>query len=256
MSIALGDDMNETFEHAHDATSIKSRIKSSTGYSYLRDFVYGAIDGTVTTFAVVSSIAGAGLNPEIVIVLGVANLLGDGFSMAASNYLGTRTDEQLREKAREMERRHIRLIPEGEREEVRQIFAEKGFAGDDLERVVEIITSNEKRWIDTMLVEELGLSLNGPNPFKAAATTFVAFLIVGFLPLLAYLFGLIQPVESTWLFLISSVMTGVAFFLVGTTKAYFVDQKWYWAGIETLGFGAAAAGLAYLVGRLLKGVIA
>lgn len=246
--------MNATLEHAHDHDAIAQRVTGITKHSYLRDFVYGAIDGTVTTFAVVSSIAGAGLNPEIVIVLGIANLLGDGFSMAASNYLGTRTEEQLREKAITMEKRHIRIAPEGEREEVRQIFAAKGFKGDDLERAVEIITSDESRWVNTMLVDELGIPLDGPSALKASMTTFFAFILVGLLPLAAFMFGLIKPIESGWLFATSTAMTAVAFFLVGTAKSWFVEQKWYWSGFETLVVGGIAASLAYVVGLLLKGI--
>ncbi len=247
--------MNVPLEHAHDHASIAQRVSGGTEHSYLKDFVYGAIDGTVTTFAVVSGVAGAGLNPQIVIVLGLANLVGDGFSMAASNYLGTRTDQQLREKARAMEEKHIRVAPEGEREEVRQIFAAKGFEKDDLERAVEIITSSEKRWVDTMLVDELGIPLEGPSPIKAAMMTFVAFLVVGLLPLLAFIGGMFNPINSSWLFAISSLMTGIAFFLVGAAKSFFVDQKWYWSGLETLTIGGVAAGLAYIVGLMLKDVI-
>ena len=248
--------MNIPLEHEHDSASIAQRVNGANKHSYLRDFVYGAIDGTVTTFAVVTSVAGAGLNSEIVIVLGLANLLGDGFSMAASNYLGTRTDQQLREKARAMERRHIRLVPEGEREEVRQIFAAKGFAGKDLDRAVEIITANENRWIDTMLMDELGVPLESPNAFKAALTTFVAFFVVGLLPLLAFMYGAIRPGETGWLYATSTLMTALAFFLVGAAKSFFVDQKWYLSGIETLVIGGIAAALAYIVGLMLKGVIA
>lgn len=247
--------MDTNLEHSHSRDAISNRIQGKTKHSYLRDFVYGAIDGTVTTFAVVSGVAGAGLDSQIVIVLGLANLLGDGFSMAASNYLGTRTDEQLREKARAMELRHIRVTPDGEQEEVREIFRAKGFEGSDLERAVEIITSDERRWVDTMLVDELGLSLESPSPLKAAMTTFVAFCIIGLLPLLAFIYGYFVPVEPSALYLLSSIMTAVAFFLVGTAKSYFVDQPWYWSGLETLLVGGTAASLAYLVGLLLKGIV-
>jgi len=242
-------------DHDHDKESIAARLQGATQHSYLRDFVYGGIDGAVTTFAVVSSVAGAGLNPEIVIVLGMANLLGDGFSMAASNFLGTRTEHQLRERARAMEKRHIRLFPEGEREEVRQIFEGKGFRGDDLERAVQIITSSEQRWIDTMLVDELGLPLESPSAIRAALTTFVAFCVVGILPLVAFLLGMIRPTDSAVMYLVSTVMTGIAFFLVGTAKSLFVEQRWYWSGLETLIIGGIAALLAYLVGLSLQGVV-
>ena len=247
--------MNQPLEHSHDPEAIAIRLAGKTEHSYLRDFVYGAIDGIVTTFAVVSSVAGAGLSSEIVIVLGLANLISDGFSMAASNFLGTRADEQLRDKARAMEQRHIRQDPDGERQEIRQIFVNKGFTGDDLEGAVSVITSDEKRWIDMMLVEELGMQLDGPSPIRAALTTFVAFCVAGVLPLLAFLFGFIVPVESASLFIASTLITAVAFFAVGATKSFFVDQHWASSGGETLMIGGIAALLAYLVGLLLKGIV-
>ncbi|QEG20446.1 VIT family protein [Mariniblastus fucicola] len=242
-------------EHDHDPASIAKRLSGTSKHSYLRDFVYGAIDGTVTTFAVVTSVAGAGLPPQVVVVLGMANLLGDGFSMAASNFLGTRTDQQLLEKARAMEARHIKLVPEGEREEIRQIFAAKGFDGEVLERVVEVITSDENQWINTMLVDELGMSLESPSALKAALTTFFAFFIVGLLPLIAFMFGLVVPTESLWTYSVSLVLTAFAFFFVGAAKSVFVEQKWYWSGLETLLLGGIAALLAFLVSWFLRGVI-
>ena len=81
-------------------------------------FLVGAIDGIVTTFAIVSGVAGAGLSSGIVIVLGIANLLGDGFSMGVSDYLGTRAEDQQRQQARSLEEHHIAVLPEGETEEV------------------------------------------------------------------------------------------------------------------------------------------
>jgi len=239
----------------HTPEAIQNRILYGPRHTYLRDFIYGAIDGIVTTFAVVSGVAGAGLSMGIVIVLGVANLVADGFSMAVSNFLGTRAEEQLREAAREMEEEHIDKIPHGEREEVRQIFANKGFKGEDLEKIVEVITSDRKLWIDTMIKEELGLPLEGPEPWKAGFSTFTSFFILGSLPLISFLVLWFNPHLKFDPFLVSSVVTGAAFFVVGTFKSLFVNEKWYLAGLETLFVGGVAAVLAYTVGIFLRGVI-
>ncbi|WP_442485242.1 VIT1/CCC1 transporter family protein [Aeoliella sp. SH292] len=239
---------------AHTPERIRLRLEAPMAHSYLRDFVYGAIDGTVTTFAVVSGVAGAGLSVGVIIILGFANLVGDGFSMAASNYLGTKAEEELRRKARRMEEEHIRKYPEGEREEIRQIFAGKGFEGEQLEHVVEVITADHKRWVDTMLVEELGLPLTSPSAIRAAGVTMLAFVLVGIIPLLPFLVHPLFGVTLGSPYASSAVMTGVAFFLVGAAKSWFINESWIRAGIETFVVGSAAAGLAYLVGLAFGGI--
>jgi VIT1/CCC1 family predicted Fe2+/Mn2+ transporter len=241
-------------ESSHTPEAIRRRLARGPDHSYLRDLVYGGIDGTVTTFAVVCGAAGAGMTGGVVIVLGTANLLADGFSMAVSNYLGTRAERQLTDRARRTEERHVETVPDGEREEVRQIYAAKGLAGTELDRVVEAITADRRRWVDTMLTEELGLRLAGPSPIRAGLATFVAFAACGSLPLLPFAAGwagagAFEPFP--W----SAVLTAVAFFAIGAAKSVVVDSGKVKAGLETLAMGGAAAALAWGVGRLLAGIV-
>jgi len=239
----------------HTPTAVAARLAGDPRRNYLRDFIYGAIDGCVTTFAIVSGATGAGLSTGIVIVLGFANLLADGFSMAVSNYLGTKADLQLLERARQIEESHVDTIPDGEKEEIRQIFAQKGFDGELLERVVEVIVGDRKLWIETMLREEWGLSLSGPSPWNAAVVTFLAFGCVGLIPLLPFTLLLPFDVDDRLLFTVSSAMTAVTFFAVGALKSRYVAESWLRAGTETLLMGGGAATLAYVVGALLRGLV-
>ena len=234
-------------EHEHTSEAIAHRIASSN-HNYIRDFIYGGIDGAVTTFAVVSGVSGAELSPAIVLILGFANLAADGFSMAASNFLGTRAEHDDYKRLEKIEYRHIEIAPEGEREEVRQIYREKGFKGEELEKAVELITADKTRWVKTMLSEEYGLPAEVRSPWRAAFATFAAFIICGLVPLLPYLFG----VSSS--FLISCVMTGATFFLIGSFKSRWSTTSWFRSGMETFFVGALAAGLAYAAGVLLKDI--
>jgi vacuolar iron transporter family protein len=239
----------EQLRAEHVPEQIELRLATKMGHGYLSDAVFGAIDGCVTTFAVVASAMGANLNTTVVIVLGFANLVADGFSMAVSNYLGTKSERERVDQARRAEQRHIAHVPEGEREEIRQIFLQKGFRGDVLEKIVEVISTNNQLWVDTMLREELGLQLTGRHPVRAALATFVAFVGIGLVPLVSFL---IPGLASNYRFLASIALTAVAFAGVGIAKAIVLDRSLLRSGMETLLMGGGAAVLAYAVGVWLR----
>jgi len=155
------------YEAEHTPEAIRKRIESNHSQDYLKDSIYGAIDGAVTTFAVVSSVIGAGLGSGIEIILGLAKLLADGFSMATGNFVGTRAENQSQRKTRREEEVEIESSPACEKKEIRQIYAAKGFEGETLETIVKVITSNKKRWLDTMMQEEHGVSGNNPSALKS-----------------------------------------------------------------------------------------
>ena len=233
-------------EHGHSLGEVRARIQAAGRPGMLRDTVYGAIDGAVTTFAIVSAVAGAGLSPGIIVALGLANVLADGFSMAAGNYSGTKAELDNLNRIREIEERHIRDDPEGELLELREILSAKGLQGRVLEDATTAIAANKRSWIEMMLVDEYGLSPVDPHPMRAALATFLAFLVAGFVPLLPFLFGSGPALQ------ISLAPTGLVFFAIGTLKSRWSLSPWWKSGLETLTIGATAAGIAFVVGSLFR----
>jgi VIT1/CCC1 family predicted Fe2+/Mn2+ transporter len=239
--------MQQALEHSHTREAIRARLNSGPHSNYLRDWIYGGIDGAVTTFAIVAGVVGADLSTVVVLLLGFANLLADGFAMAASNYIGTKAERDDYDRVIGIERKHIALVPEGEREEVRQIFAAKGFSGDDLERIVTVITADRTLWAKTMAVEEYGLSPTPRSPVVAALSTFTAFIVCGLVPLVTYL--------SPGRLAACVAATCATFFVVGAIKSRWSPASWLRSGLETFLIGLSAAAMAFAVGYGLRALI-
>ncbi|MFK7837438.1 MAG: VIT1/CCC1 transporter family protein [Sulfitobacter sp.] len=233
-----------TLEHGHSPDEIAQRLSGGQQKTHLKDLIYGGIDGAVTTFAIVAGVEGAGLSHGIILARGLANILADGVSMAASNYSGTKAELDDRRRIIQIEERHIALHHEGELEELRQILQKRGLSGAVLEQATQAIAGNKQKWIDLMLSDEYGLAREEPQPLRAAAATFAAFMIAGSVPLLPFLLGLPNPFET------SIAATLLTFFLIGTGKSRWSLSKWWRSGIETLLIGGVAALLAYSVGGL------
>ncbi len=231
-------------EHGHSVEEIATRIGAPPGRGVLRDVVYGAIDGSVTTFAIVAGVAGAGLSPFVIVALGLANVLADGFSMAAGNYSGTKAELDNIRRIRAVEERHIARNPEGERREVREILSQKGLSGAVLEDATQAITADRETWIGLMLEGEYGLGGVDPHPMRAALATFGAFLVAGMVPLLPFLFALPGA------FALSAWMTMGVFFAIGALKSHWSLAPWWRSGTETLLIGGLAAAIAFGVGTL------
>ena len=147
---------------------------------YIKDFVYGANDGIVTTFAVVSAAAGAALSPGVVIILGLANLLADGFSMGASNFLSLRSGKEFMRMQRGKEEWEVENFPEIEKEEIRDILRAWGVPRGSIEPSTTAIVQDKKRWVDLMMKGELHiLEEDEANPIKHGIDNFLQFLVAG-----------------------------------------------------------------------------
>lgn len=218
---------------------------------HLKDAVYGANDGVITTFAVVAATVGGGLSAATILIIGIANLFADGFSMATGNYLGTRSEQDFYKKEEAEEWDEVRNAPEEERAEVRAILAAKGYAGKDLDDLLRLITSREQFWIDFMMREELHLyAPENESAIRSALVTFVTFILAGSIPLLPYL--MFRGEAS---FAAVSAATGIALFVIGSLRAYFSKDSWLYLGFEMLMAGGLAAGIAYGVGTAIRMVV-
>ncbi|ALM53052.1 VIT1/CCC1 transporter family protein [Halomonas huangheensis] len=233
----------------HRPAAVRRRLMAPVRASVFPDAVLGGIDGCVTTFAVVSSAFGAGFSPQVALVLGAANLIADGFSMAVSNYEAGQAQLAHVASAERTERQHIALVPEGEREEVRQLFRAKGFEGELLEQVVDTLCRDPDIWVSTMLREEYGLSTEGVSPLRAALATFSTFIVIGSIPLLPYL---IPGLGVTTQFFCSLGLAAGIFVGVGLLKSVVYGLPVWRSGLRTLLMGAAAAGLAYTTARFAQ----
>ena len=244
----LDQEKRDQLHSDHGPEEIHARI-TGQDHDYLGDAILGAIDGGVTTFAVITGAVGGGFGSEVVIILGFAKLFADAFSMGVSNFLRSRSQQERIDDARTQEKHHIRHIPEGERQEIRQIFAQKGFEGEILEKIVETISDDEDQWVEIMLSEELGLPTEAPNPYFAAGSTFGAFLLIGLIPLLPFLVPQLNINQAAW---VSGIITGIAFLGVGVFKGIVLNRPVLSSGLQTLLTGGGAAGLSYLISHWLR----
>lgn len=217
---------------------------------YIHDIVYGANDGIVTTFAIVSGVNGADLSPSVVVIMGLANVLADGLSMGLGNFLSSRSKRDNYRRILKEEHQEIIDIPEIEREEIREIYRKKGFSDSDLEVVTRVITADKKVWVDTMMREEHGLT---PEDSDHAAlhgfVTFAAFLVFGMIPIAPY----ILPVSENSRFPVTIAATGVALLTVGLLRSYVTRERMFRGPLEILFIGTVCAAAAYGVGVMLRG---
>lgn len=223
-------------------------------HKYVGDFVYGGLDGIITTFAVVSGVAGAELSSGIVLILGAANLFADGFSMATGAFLSSKSEQEYYDQERSREAWEVDTYPDEERRELAEIYRKKGYTDEDAETLVAIHAKDRELLIDAMMVHELNMHPDDRRPLLSALSTFVSFILAGSVPLLVFVAGLFVTIDFQTQFLLSIVMTAVALFTLGALKVLITAHNWFRSGMEMMLVGGVAAGVAYGVGFLLRGL--
>jgi len=230
---------------------------ASGGGRYVKSMVFGGLDGIITTFAIVAAVAGSGMSARVVVLMGLANLIADGLSMGLGDFLSSKAelDYVLWEKKREAW--EMAVNPEGEIEEMVELYEGRGMSKDDAQRVVKTMAKYKDFFVDVMMVEELGLMVpdDDESPGMNGLVTFASFVACGSLPLLAHVGVVIAGEEKTQgdvAFGIACGLTAFALFALGFVKARFTRQEPFTSGAQMLGNGGLAAAAAFLIGFALS----
>ena len=214
--------------------------------SWIRDATFGANDGLVSVLTLLAGVAGADVESSTVLIAGIAGLVAGAISMGVGAYVSAKAYRSYYRAELRKEVEEMREKPEVEREEIREIYRERGFEGELLEQVVDKITSNPRTWLKVMMSEELGLSPAFGRPFGAAAVVFVAFLLGGIVPVLPFIF-----LEGTPALLTAFGGTALALLVAGAIRSKYTGERPVAAGLELVAMAAIGFGAANLIGRLV-----
>jgi VIT1/CCC1 family predicted Fe2+/Mn2+ transporter len=219
---------------------------SSRGGS-LRAAVFGINDGLVSNFSLVMGFAGAEAHPEYVLLAGVAGLLAGSFSMAAGEYVSMRAQRELFEQQIAMEKQELEMSPKEEEEELSLIYQAKGIPAQEAAILARRIIQNPKIAIDTLAREELGLDPSElGSPWRAAVSSFLAFVLGAFAPVAPYIFA---SGQGAWI--ASALVSCLALFGVGALISIFTARGPLLSGMRMLGIGLLASAITYTAGWLL-----
>lgn len=223
---------------------------------YLTEIVYGGIDGSVTTFAVVAGAVGANFDSSVILILGLANLLADGFSMAVGAYLSSKANHDKFHKIEDIAYKSFSTRDKNEYDVFKKILAEKGYEGKLLDEITKETLSNKKLYIDFKMKEMNEMIHPELSSFKIGLATFLSFFIVGLIPLSYYVYQYINGIKTdNNSFIVSCIFTSIAFILIGYFKSYVTEKRKIMAISETLLLGIIAACLAYFLGSFLEKLI-
>jgi len=252
---AFQDLNNEESKRVHQFRVKSDETHKSEG-KYIKSIVYGGLDGIITIFASVSSVAGASLSGAVVVIVGIANLFADALAMGFGDFLSSTAESEFELMEKKREEWECENYLEGEKDEMVQLYVDKGIPEQDARTVVEIISKNKSAFINIMMIEELGILPpdEDDKPWKAGIITFISFCFFGAIPLLPYLASVNtkQPAGLNTIFLASSVLTGFTLFVLGVITSRVTVEPWWKSGLKTFILGAIASVIAYLIGYALS----
>ena len=216
----------------------------------LRDVILGGQDGLVNILGIILGVIAGGGSNTVLLSAGFAAAITESISMGAVGYTSTVSERDYYEAERQREMAEIEATPEAERQEIRDIYAAKGFTGDLLDRVVDTIVSNRQSWLATMMDEELHLQpIETPAIVRSAFVITVATLIGHLIPLLPFL-----VLARTPALILAIVLSALVLFGVGVYSAVTLVGDWRTSGLKMTVIGLGAAGVGFVIGGLFHAV--
>mmetsp|Transcript_17047 Transcript_17047/g.23717 ORF Transcript_17047/g.23717 Transcript_17047/m.23717 type:complete len:298 (-) Transcript_17047:36-929(-) len=251
---------SQVSRYIHDVSKQSAEPHQGEAGEYIQCIVFGGLDGIITTFAVVVAAIAGGLSYGMVLIVGFANLLGDAIGMGVGDYLSSQAEADHEEAERKREEWEIEHVPEIERDEMIQVYMQKGLPQDDAEKVVDLLFQSKAAFLDVMMVEELGImpAEAASSPWKGALITFGAFMALGGLPMIPYLFAFdyTSPSEpSDVVFILSIIIFGIALFILGAFKGKITGKVWWKSGLMMFLNGAVTTGVSYGIGNGLESIL-
>ena len=214
--------------------------------NWLRDVILGGQDGLVNILGIILGVIAGGGSKAVLLAAGFAAAFTESISMGAVGWTSALSERDYYQAEQARESAEIDATPEAERQEIRDIYAAKGFTGDLLERVVDTITANRQAWLATMMDEELHLQpVQAPDIFRSAVVITIATLIGHLIPLLPFVWA---PRSAA--LIIAIVLSALVLFGVGAYQALTLVGDWRRKGLQMVVIGLGAAAVGFLIGRL------
>jgi VIT1/CCC1 family predicted Fe2+/Mn2+ transporter len=214
--------------------------------NWLRDVILGGQDGLVNILGIVLGVIAGGGSKTVLLAAGFAAAITESISMGAVGYTSTVSERDYYQAEKAREAAEIDATPEAERQEIHDIYAAKGFAGDLLDRVVDTITANRDRWLATMMDEELHLQpVQTPDILRSAVVITIATLVGHLIPLLPFVW-----LPRATALITAFVLSAGVLFGVGVYSSVTLVGDWRKNGLKMVAIGLGAAAVGFLIGRL------
>jgi predicted membrane protein (TIGR00267 family) len=214
--------------------------------NWLRDVILGGQDGLVNILGIILGVIAGGGSKTVLLAAGFAAAITESISMGAVGYTSSVSQRDYYQAEQAVEASEIDTMPEAERQEIRSIYASKGFSGELLENVVDTITANRDTWLETMMDEELHLQpVKNADIMRSAVVITIATLIGHLVPLLPFVW-----LSRTSALLVAFALSAIVLFGVGAYSAVTLVGDWRKSGPKMVAIGLGAAGIGFLIGNL------